>query len=216
MSWLEILVWRGKTPGKKRRIVRSCEFVSPVNLASYLHHNSIYSVTTVSVIRHYLLDLFFTDASGNLWLSSQKSGIRWPGTGAFVIVLFYCYLVRHCLISGEWRQDSGDILSHVSLFLVDEVSLFQPLPTLVSIINSARLHQYLQVHILHETRGATLEVCISRMKTRTRPRFVLLSATVPNIEDIASWIRHGDPPHPTSVFRASVTCLLFLYHDLYL
>ncbi|KIO34323.1 hypothetical protein M407DRAFT_218466 [Tulasnella calospora MUT 4182] len=36
---------------------------------------------------------------------------------------------------------------------------------------------------------STLEVCISRMKTRgTAVRFILLSATAPNIEDIASWV----------------------------
>ncbi|KAF8334682.1 uncharacterized protein EI90DRAFT_3121120 [Cantharellus anzutake] len=62
------------------------------------------------------------------------------------------------------------------------------------------------VHILSDPRGATLEVCISRMKTRmTNPRFVLVSATVPNIEDIAEWIRYGSPPHATSVFRAGST-----------
>lgn len=61
----------------------------------------------------------------------------------------------------------------------------------------------MQVHILHEPRGATLEVCISRMKTRTRPRFVMVSATVPNIEDIAAWIRYGEPPHLTTVFSVS-------------
>ncbi|KAF9516347.1 hypothetical protein BS47DRAFT_677419 [Hydnum rufescens UP504] len=79
-------------------------------------------------------------------------------------------------LTRNW-QDNGDFLSHMTLFLVDEV------------------------HILHESRGATLEVCISRMKTRAHPRFVLLSATVPNIEDIASWIRHGDPPDSTQVFK---------------
>ncbi len=63
---------------------------------------------------------------------------------------------------------------------------------------------WLQVHILSDPRGATLEVCISRMKTRvTNPRFVLVSATAPNIGDIADWIRYGDPPHPTSVFTVS-------------
>ncbi|KAJ7827539.1 hypothetical protein B0H14DRAFT_2814688 [Mycena olivaceomarginata] len=46
-----------------------------------------------------------------------------------------------------------------------------------------------QVHILNESRGSTLEVVISRMKTRgSAVRFVLVSATVPNIKDIAAWI----------------------------
>ncbi|KAK7038046.1 ATP-dependent DNA helicase MER3 [Favolaschia claudopus] len=61
--------------------------------------------------------------------------------------------------------DHGQILSQIQLFLVDEV------------------------HILNESRGSTLEVVISRMKRRgSAVRFVLVSATVPNIKDIASWI----------------------------
>lgn len=61
----------------------------------------------------------------------------------------------------------------------------------------------LQVHILNETRGSTLEVVISRMKLRgTDVRFVLVSATVPNIEDIAAWIGSGTNDDQTAqVFR---------------
>ncbi|WVN87673.1 uncharacterized protein L203_102859 [Cryptococcus depauperatus CBS 7841] len=46
-----------------------------------------------------------------------------------------------------------------------------------------------EVHILRESRGATLEVVISRMKGLSKGiRFVALSATVPNIDDIARWL----------------------------
>ncbi|OWT36856.1 ATP-dependent DNA helicase HFM1/MER3 [Cryptococcus neoformans Bt1] len=46
-----------------------------------------------------------------------------------------------------------------------------------------------EVHILRESRGATLEVVISRLKGLGRGiRFVALSATVPNIDDIARWL----------------------------
>ncbi|ODO08415.1 ATP-dependent DNA helicase HFM1/MER3 [Cryptococcus wingfieldii CBS 7118] len=46
-----------------------------------------------------------------------------------------------------------------------------------------------EVHILRESRGATLEVVISRMKGLGKGiRFVALSATVPNIDDIARWL----------------------------
>lgn len=46
-----------------------------------------------------------------------------------------------------------------------------------------------QVHILNESRGSTLEVCIARMKLRgSAVRFILVSATAPNIGDIAAWI----------------------------
>ncbi|KAK2865060.1 hypothetical protein FQN49_003950 [Arthroderma sp. PD_2] len=46
-----------------------------------------------------------------------------------------------------------------------------------------------EVHILKEARGATLEAVVSRMKSvNSNVRFVALSATVPNSEDIASWL----------------------------
>ncbi|KAM5438660.1 ATP-dependent DNA helicase MER3 [Microsporum canis] len=46
-----------------------------------------------------------------------------------------------------------------------------------------------EVHILKEVRGATLEAIVSRMKSvNSNVRFVALSATVPNSEDIASWL----------------------------
>ncbi|KIR98655.1 hypothetical protein L804_04231 [Cryptococcus deuterogattii 2001/935-1] len=46
-----------------------------------------------------------------------------------------------------------------------------------------------EVHILRESRGATLEVVISRLKGLSRNiRFIALSATVPNIDDIARWL----------------------------
>ncbi|CAG8531592.1 3121_t:CDS:10 [Cetraspora pellucida] len=49
-----------------------------------------------------------------------------------------------------------------------------------------------EVHILHEDRGAILEAVVSRMKLMgTYSRFIAISATVPNIEDVASWINLG-------------------------
>jgi ATP-dependent DNA helicase HFM1/MER3 len=45
------------------------------------------------------------------------------------------------------------------------------------------------VHVLNESRGSTLEVVVCRMKTRgSSVRFVAVSATVPNINDVAHWI----------------------------
>lgn len=64
----------------------------------------------------------------------------------------------------KWR-DHMRLMQLVKLFLIDEV------------------------HILKETRGATLEAIVSRMKSvDSNVRFVALSATVPNSEDIAAWI----------------------------
>ncbi|KAL4985491.1 Sec63 Brl domain-containing protein [Aspergillus falconensis] len=46
-----------------------------------------------------------------------------------------------------------------------------------------------EVHTLKEARGATLEAVVSRMKSiGSSVRFVALSATIPNSEDIATWL----------------------------
>ncbi|KXG53178.1 Nucleotide-sugar transporter [Penicillium griseofulvum] len=64
----------------------------------------------------------------------------------------------------KWK-DHMKLMQIVKLFLIDEV------------------------HILKETRGATLEAVVSRMKNiGSNVRFVALSATVPNSEDIATWL----------------------------
>lgn len=86
----------------------------------------------------------------------------------------------------RWRDADHSLTKHVRLFMIDEV------------------------HLLGEDeRGATLEIIVSRMKTirasmtssrrgtyRTeivQPlRFIAVSATVPNIEDVASWIGGSD------------------------
>jgi ATP-dependent DNA helicase HFM1/MER3 len=61
------------------------------------------------------------------------------------------------------------------------------------------------VHILNENRGSVLEVVIARMKTRgTAVRFVMVSATVPNIEDVANWIRSADDNSPAVVFQVNI------------
>lgn len=54
-----------------------------------------------------------------------------------------------------------------------------------------------EVHFLKDTRGATLEVVVSRMKTnRTNVRLIALSATVPNSDDVAEWIgKNHEFPH---------------------
>ncbi|KAJ5570592.1 uncharacterized protein N7459_010022 [Penicillium hispanicum] len=64
----------------------------------------------------------------------------------------------------KWK-DHMRLMELVKLFLIDEV------------------------HILKEARGATLEAVVSRMKSiGSNVRFVALSATVPNSEDIATWL----------------------------
>ncbi|KAI9664828.1 MAG: Sec63 [Bathelium mastoideum] len=64
----------------------------------------------------------------------------------------------------KWK-DHRKLMQLVRLFLIDEV------------------------HIVKESRGATLEAVVSRMKTATENvRFIALSATVPNSQDVAKWL----------------------------
>ncbi|ERE68224.1 putative ATP-dependent DNA helicase HFM1-like protein [Cricetulus griseus] len=81
----------------------------------------------------------------------------------------------------KWRANS--LVQLVRLFLIDEVHI-----------------------IKDENRGPTLEVVVSRMKTiqslsRTLQnaspvpmRFVAVSATIPNAEDVAEWLSDGERP----------------------
>ena len=67
-------------------------------------------------------------------------------------------------VTRKWK-DRSKLMQLVRLFLIDEV------------------------HVLKDSRGATLEAVVSRMKSvGSNVRFVALSATVPNSEDIASWL----------------------------
>ena len=60
--------------------------------------------------------------------------------------------------------------------------------------NSHILLQIDEVHMLNETRGATLEAVISRMKAISASningpiRFLAISATIPNVADIGRWL----------------------------
>lgn len=67
-------------------------------------------------------------------------------------------------VTRKWK-DHRKLMELVKLFLIDEV------------------------HILKEDRGAVLEAVVSRMQSATTDvRFVALSATVPNSDDIATWL----------------------------
>lgn len=73
---------------------------------------------------------------------------------------------------------------------------------------------FFQVHVVKDTtRGATLEVVVSRMKaihasrTAQNPetglsvRFVAVSATIPNISDVSGSIRESMKVHSNNLFR---------------
>jgi ATP-dependent DNA helicase HFM1/MER3 len=67
-------------------------------------------------------------------------------------------------VTRKWK-DHAKLMQLVKLFLIDEV------------------------HVLKDARGATLEAVVSRMKSvGSQVRFIALSATVPNSEDIATWL----------------------------
>jgi ATP-dependent DNA helicase HFM1/MER3 len=71
-------------------------------------------------------------------------------------------------VTRKWK-DHERLMQMVTLFLIDEV------------------------HILKEARGATLEAVVSRMKSvGSNVRFVALSATVPNSEDVATWLARNN------------------------
>ncbi|WP_144904551.1 DEAD/DEAH box helicase [Halobellus captivus] len=56
-----------------------------------------------------------------------------------------------------------------------------------------------EVHLLDsDTRGGVLEVTVSRLRRICDPRIVALSATMPNIEDVAAWL--DAPPETTFEF----------------
>lgn len=69
----------------------------------------------------------------------------------------------------KWT-DHEKLMKLVKLFLIDEV------------------------HMLRDERGATLEAVVSRMKSMdSNVRFIALSATIPNAEDVASWLGGTGP-----------------------
>ncbi|XP_041348113.1 probable ATP-dependent DNA helicase HFM1 [Gigantopelta aegis] len=82
-------------------------------------------------------------------------------------------------MSRKWK-DNRSLFQMIELFLIDEI------------------------HIVNDSnRGATVEAVLSRMKTlqlpeksadRSNMRFIAVSATMPNIEDIAKWLGSGVRP----------------------
>src|SRR5690606_21368277 len=95
-------------------------------------------------------------------------------------------------------QDQRKLLDLVKLFLVSHLTFSPSINIKLKLIT-----QIDEVHILKESRGATLEVVVSRMKSiGIHVRFIALSATVPNLEDIATWLgRNSTSPEPAHLER---------------
>lgn len=97
-------------------------------------------------------------------------------------------------VTRKWK-DNAKLMTMIRIFMVDEV------------------------HILKDQRGATLEAIVSRMKSIGNDiRFVALSATIPNSEDIATWLTKNqqarDLPAITEVFDDSFRPLQLKRHIL--
>lgn len=77
------------------------------------------------------------------------------------------------------------------------------------IANAVRLMLIDEVHLVGDTsRGPTLEAIVSRMKTfpqqqndKGHIRFISVSASLPNIEDIAKWIGADQPTDSVQTFK---------------
>ncbi|KAF2754879.1 hypothetical protein EJ05DRAFT_533103 [Pseudovirgaria hyperparasitica] len=95
-------------------------------------------------------------------------------------------------LTRKWK-DHERLMRMVKLFLIDEV------------------------HILKDERGPTLEAIVSRMKSMgTDMRFVALSATVPNLEDVAMWLgrnsREQNEPAPMERFGEELRPVMLEKH----
>ena len=94
------------------------------------------------------------------------------------------------------RSNHSQLLSRIHLFLIDEVSRS------CDVLPCYKCRT--QVHILNESRGSTLEVVVCRMKARgSAVRFVAVSATVPNIDDVAHWIASRFSDGAAATFQVS-------------
>jgi ATP-dependent DNA helicase HFM1/MER3 len=53
-----------------------------------------------------------------------------------------------------------------------------------------------EIHsVSSDVRGPVLEVLVNRLRKITEARFVCVSATIPNSQDVAKWIGNRDDPH---------------------
>ncbi|KAI9466064.1 P-loop containing nucleoside triphosphate hydrolase protein [Lactarius psammicola] len=117
--------------------------------------------------------------------------------------------IRCCEFTGDTVQPSksvwGDVKDTTIIITTAEKwdSLTRNWSTHSQLLSQIQLFLIDEVHILNELRGSTLEVVVSRMKTRgSAVRFVAVSATVPNIDDVARWIssRHSNGAAATLSF----------------
>ncbi|KAK7086950.1 ATP-dependent DNA helicase MER3 [Halocaridina rubra] len=110
-------------------------------------------------------------------------------------------------ITGDTEHDDISVIKHSQIVLTTPEkwdSLTRRWRDHASLMQAVALLLIDEVHMLTEAdRGPTLEAVVSRMKTirSTRPsdtnvslRFIAVSATIPNVDDVAAWLSDREGP----------------------
>ncbi|KAI0518035.1 hypothetical protein F5B22DRAFT_635525 [Xylaria bambusicola] len=105
----------------------------------------------------------------------------------------FSHMNLHCVeLTGDTSQAEARRIGSASIIVTTPEkwdSITRKWKDHMRLLELVRLVLIDEVHILKDTRGATLEAVVSRMKTiGASIRFVAISATVPNIKDIAIWL----------------------------
>ena len=110
--------------------------------------------------------------------------------------------LRCAELTGDTDQNQLQHVQHASIIVTTPEkwdSMTRKWKDHVRLMQLVKLFMIDEVHILGDTRGAILEAVVSRMKSiSTEVRFLALSATIPNSEDIATWLGkdHKNPHLP--------------------
>lgn len=100
--------------------------------------------------------------------------------------------LRCAELTGDTAQNQLQHVQHASIIITTPEkwdSMTRRWKDHVKLMQLVKLLLIDEVHILRDSRGAILEAVVSRMKSiGTDVRFLALSATVPNSEDIAIWL----------------------------
>ncbi|KAK5626072.1 hypothetical protein RRF57_001787 [Xylaria bambusicola] len=105
----------------------------------------------------------------------------------------FSHMNLHCVeLTGDTSQAEARRIGSASIIVTTPEkwdSITRKWKDHMRLLELVRLVLIDEVHILKDTRGATLEAVVSRMKTiGASIRFVAISATVPNIKDVATWL----------------------------
>lgn len=118
----------------------------------------------------------------------------------------FSHMNLHCIeLTGDTSQAQASRVGSASIIVTTPEkwdSITRKWSDHRKLLDMIRLVLIDEVHILKDARGATLEAVVSRMKTiGANIRFVALSATVPNIGDVAKWLgrNHSNQREPALI-----------------